>query len=306
MAGNAWHFLLKREAKKALAAAPSAETEPSEPTAPTEDAVEKVAEPESAETVVAAETALVVPEANQSGIVLAQLEKVLGLLAEVRTVSQAREVLAAAKAVEIYAREMRVSADILVGAFRVRSLAKRQLGETIVKMQEAGELEGRGGDRKSKSTPATLKLRDLAISKSESARAQEFASVSEEEFERMLGEAGSGEELSDKALLRRIRAAKSKAAATTTSNSDKSGVEGAGKVALAILAQAVEKEFARTAALWRQGHFEPFRKRVTEEFRWAAGEKKLDAVVRLMAEAERLLHELAIGAETARAKGEEK
>ena len=36
-AGNAWHFLLKREAKKAAAVAPSAETEPAEPMAPIED-----------------------------------------------------------------------------------------------------------------------------------------------------------------------------------------------------------------------------------------------------------------------------
>jgi hypothetical protein len=153
-----------------------------------------------------AEAALVVPEADESGIV-ARLENVHRLLAEVVTVPQAKEALAAAKAVEIYAKETKTSAAILRLAFRFRSLAKRRLGETIVRMQEAGELEARGGDRKSKSTASTLKLRDLGISKDESAQAQAFASVSEEAFERMLGDAGS-EELSDAALLRRIRAAK--------------------------------------------------------------------------------------------------
>jgi hypothetical protein len=53
---------------------------------------------------------------------------VRGLLAEVRTVPQAREAIAAAKAVEIYARETKASAAILGLAFRIRSLAKRRLG----------------------------------------------------------------------------------------------------------------------------------------------------------------------------------
>jgi hypothetical protein len=143
---------------------------------------------------------------DESEIVLTRLEKVRGLLAEVRTVPQAKDAVAAAKAVEIYARETKASAAILGLAFRFRSLAKRRLGEVVVQEKAAGRLrEGRpektvlGEDR--------FSLADLGISKNESAQAQEFASVSEEAFERMLGEAGSGE-LSDKALLRQIRAAK--------------------------------------------------------------------------------------------------
>jgi len=92
-------------------------------------------------------------------------------------------------------------------------------GKASLKCKKRANSKGRGGDRKSKSTPSTLKLRDLAISKDESAQAQEFASVAEETFERMLGEAGSGE-LSERALLRRIRATKTKTA-TSTSNIDK-------------------------------------------------------------------------------------
>jgi hypothetical protein len=194
-------------------------------------ALEKVSAPDEAEpstpTVAAAEpsdetgvlpeppsVALVpgVDPADTSEIVLARLENVHRLLAEVTTVPQAKAAVAAAKAFEIYARETKTSADILRLAFRFKSLAKRRLGEMVVKMKEAGELEGQGGDRKSKSPAGTLKLKDLGISKKESVRAQEFASVSEQEFERMLGDAGS---LSDAALLRRIRAAKAKTVPST-------------------------------------------------------------------------------------------
>jgi hypothetical protein len=91
-------------------------------------------------------------------------------------------------------------------------------------MQETGELAGQGGDRKSKSKPSILKLKDLAISNDESAQAQEFASVSKEAFERMLGESGSGE-LSDAALLRRIRAAKAESSPTKSPPSKRKPVK---------------------------------------------------------------------------------
>jgi hypothetical protein len=121
-------------------------------------------------------------------------------------VSQAKDAIAAARAVEIYARETRASADILTLAFQIRSLAKRRLGEVVVREKAAGRLK-EGRPEKTVLGEDRLSLADLGISKNESARAQEFASVSGEAFERMLGESSSGD-LSEKALLRRIRAAK--------------------------------------------------------------------------------------------------
>jgi hypothetical protein len=196
-------------------------------------------------------------------------------------------------------------------------------------MQEMGELEGQGGDRKSKSTASILKLKDLDLSSDESSRAKAFASVSEQEFERMLGESAS-EELSDAALLRRIRAAKANNKSSDakgksslgvmsevppraeTEDRDKSSDDGgnsnngpgsnpsggessaadgaaipgrsAGNVSLAIQAAGVEKEFARVVALWR---------RVT---RWGEGRRKLEQLWRLVSDAERTLHELAVAA----------
>jgi len=69
-------------------------------------------------------------------------------------------------------------------------------------------------------------------------------------------------------------------------------------VSLAIQAEGVEKEFARTVGLWRRGNFEPLRKRVAEKYpRWETGRKNLERVARLVADTERLLHELAVAAE---------
>jgi len=330
--GADWYHFWKKRMKEAAAAATEPSATETESTSPIEDVLEKVSEPKPTETEGSEpSTALVVAGAGEdkSEIVLAGLERVRGLLAEIATVPQAKEALAAAKAVEIYARATKASTDILRLAFGFKSLAKRRLGEMVVKMKEAGELDGHGGDRKSKSPAGTLKLKDLGISKKESVRAQEFASVSEPEFERILDEAGGGE-LSDAALLRRIRAAKAnnkssdakgKSSLGVTSEvppraetegrdkpsddggnsnngpgSNPSGGESsaadgaaipgrsAGNVSLAIQAAGVEKEFARVVALWR---------RVT---RWGEGRRKLEQLWRLVSDAERTLHELAVAA----------
>jgi hypothetical protein len=254
---------------------------------------------------------------NASEIVLARLEKVHALLAEVETVPQAKEAIAAAKAVEIYARETKASEAILRLAFHFKSLAKYRLGEMVVKEKAAGRLrEGRPG--KTVDGDDRFSLADLGISKDESSQAQEFASVSEEAFkELLLGGAGSGE-LSDAALLRRIRAAKAgtttpakakrqpNTKATTTAdannpndnnpNDNKSSGESAtvpgrsaGHVSLPIQVEGVEKEFAS----WRRGWLEPLRKRIVEELRWEAGRRKLELVARHLTNAEAALGELA-------------
>jgi hypothetical protein len=217
-------------------------------------------------------------------------------LAEIATVPQAKEAIAAAKAVELYAKETKVSAAILALAFRVRSLAKRRLGETIVKMQETGELEGKGGNRKSKSTPSTLKLRDLDISKYESARAKAFASVSEPEFERMLGEAGPAD-LSDAALLRRIRAAKAKTvpspnSKTVPSSNSKTPStatvpgQSAGAVPLKTHVTRVADALDKLLAGWKLTDLAPLKEAACGNERLAGGlerlERNLDRAVKTL------------------------
>ena len=290
--GADWYYFWKRREKEAAAAATA---EPSDtetkPTSPIEDVLEKVSEPEPTETEGSEpSTALVVPGAgeDESEIVLARLEKVRGLLAEIATVPQAKEAVAAAKAVELYAKETKASAAILALAFRVRSLAKRRLGETIVKMQKTGELEGKGGNRKSKSTPSTLKLRDLDISKDESARAKAFASVSEPEFERMLDESGS-EELSDKALLRRIRATKAKTVPSSNSKTPSTATvpgQSAGAVTLKTHVTRVADALDKLLAGWKLTDLAPLKEAARGNERLAGGlerlERNLDRAVKTL------------------------
>ena len=211
-----------------------------------------------------------------------------GLLAEVATVPQAKEAVAAAKMIEIYARETKASAAILGLAFRVRSLAKRRLGETIVKMQEAGELEGPGGDRKSKSTPTILKLKDLDLSRDESSRAKAFASVSEPEFERILDEAGAGE-LSDAALLRRIRAAKAKTVPSSNSKTPSTATvpgQSAGAVTLKTHVTRVADALDKLLAGWKLTDLAPLKEAARGNERLAGGlerlERNLDRAVKTL------------------------
>jgi hypothetical protein len=248
---------------------------------------------EPKETPTEPETAPVPVDGSESA--LAQLERVRCLLAEVQTVPQAQKVVAAAKALETYAKQTKASAAILQLAFRFRSLAKRRLGETIVKMQAAGELEGRGGNRRSKSSPSILKLKDLDLSSNESSQAQAFASIPEAEFERMLDETGSGE-LSDKALLRRIRAAraegspkdqsslsKSKPVKTKTPPSTKTLDDAppptpvsVGKVSVETAVGNAAESFEEMMEEWRRRSWEPLMGRAGLSARVSVGLEGLD------------------------------
>jgi hypothetical protein len=115
-------------------------------------------------------------------------------------------------------------------------------------------------------------LADLGISKNESAQAQEFASIAEEAFERFLGESASGE-LSDAALLRRIRASKRtpvKAKASTPTDGGESAPtvpsQAAELVSLAVhLARAADE-----LGEWKRTSFLPLREA-------ARGREKIEA-----------------------------
>jgi hypothetical protein len=61
--------------------------------------------------------------------------------------------------------------------------ARRKAGETIRIMKERGELDcGMGGNRRSQSHAGTVKLDDLGLTKNQSSRYQQEASVPEEVY----------------------------------------------------------------------------------------------------------------------------
>lgn len=75
-----------------------------------------------------------------------------------------------------------------MNASRIRVRAERQLGVILKRMAQNGERERHGGDRRSSSRGASLKLEDLKIPPDRASRAMQLAEIPEPEFEAALAE----------------------------------------------------------------------------------------------------------------------
>ncbi len=76
------------------------------------------------------------------------------------------------------------SRETVNAATRIMLDARRLAGQTLTEMKAAGQLDaGKGGNRKSRSQPGTVKLPDLGLTKNQSARYQQEASVPQERYE---------------------------------------------------------------------------------------------------------------------------
>ena len=144
---------------------------------------------------------------------LANISAARRALAEARGFEDVKKIADTAKALKQYAKSAGESLETQNVAAIVRLEALRKMGEMLRESAEAGEREGRGGDRKSKSQRATLKIGDLGITKSDSSRWQQMAALPAEQFDEWATVVQeSGGELTTAGLL---RLAKTKPAAVT-------------------------------------------------------------------------------------------
>jgi hypothetical protein len=135
--------------------------------------------------------------------VLARLESMPLVLAQVTDVLQAKEALTAAKVIEAYVRGKKIGEEILRLAFRFKAQAKRRLGEMLLQAKEDGRLYG-GRPQKTVDYHDRFLLADWKVSKDESAQAQAYAVVPAADFDEMVESSG----LSDTALWRAVSARK--------------------------------------------------------------------------------------------------
>src|SRR6266852_636926 len=116
---------------------------------------------------------------------LARLETARRLLAEVRSVDEAKDIHDFAEAARVYARQARLGLEAQNDAAEIRLRAERKLGELLAALPKQD-----GGDaaraRSQAATEVPPRLGDLGISKSQSSRWQAIAAVPAHVFDRHL------------------------------------------------------------------------------------------------------------------------
>lgn len=127
---------------------------------------------------------------------LAKLDAARHALAECKTVMEAKQIADVAEAARVYLERTNASVETVNRAAEIRTLAERQMGAFLKQMPKAT-----GGDatraRSGTTTEQPARLRELGISKDQSATAQKLAEIPDEEFrERVALTKASGQRIS--------------------------------------------------------------------------------------------------------------
>jgi N6-adenosine-specific RNA methylase IME4 len=143
------------------------------------------------------------------------LSKAERLLAKAQNVDEVKELRNQADAVKVYAKKAKLGQKLIIEASTIKVLAERKLGQILQALPLANAAPGNqytGPVQASEGKP--ILLREIGISKAESYRTKQLASLPEEIFQRYLADMkNAGKEPTTAALLRLARKQKYSATA---------------------------------------------------------------------------------------------